>query len=372
MKRSTQKIRLGIVGCGGITELRHLPALRKLSAFEITALADSNAGKLASIGGTIETASRYENYRELIESPKVEAVAVCVPPEFHTEIALAAIAAGKHVFIEKPLALTIADCDRLTRAAAAMPALKILVGFNLRWHRLIRIARRKIRRAELGDIELIRTVFTSGLRRRDGNADGADWRKHRATGGGALFELGVHHFDLLHFVFSEEVEEIHAVNTSDDGTAVVTAQMKSGVPVVSAFSERATEQQELEVYAERGRLRVDCYRSDGLEVVEAASYSGSISRRLHRALRVGRVAMDLPATIGRLRQGGDYVASYADQWRHFADAIIEDQPVSCTLQDGKRALACVLAAMMSGDSGRSVRVEKVTEAPLGRAIGAAY
>jgi predicted dehydrogenase len=172
MKRSTQKIRLGIVGCGGITELRHLPALRKLSAFEITALADSNAGKLASIGGTIETASRYENYRELIESPKVEAVAVCVPPEFHTEIALAAIAAGKHVFIEKPLALTIADCDRLTRAAAAMPALKILVGFNLRWHRLIRIARRKIRRAELGDIELIRTVFTSGLRRRDGNADG--------------------------------------------------------------------------------------------------------------------------------------------------------------------------------------------------------
>jgi predicted dehydrogenase len=329
--------------------MRHLPALRRVPGVEVVALADVDAARVERVAGRFSIARRYTDYAELIESGEVDALAVCVPPRLHAEVALASIEAGKHVFVEKPLALALSECDLLSERASVNRTLKVLVGFNLRWHRLVREARKAIRLGELGDIKLVRTVFTSGVRL---GGDFADWRRRQETGGGALFELGVHHFDLIRFLLRDEVEEVSAASAKGGETATAMMLMSCGAQVVSAFSEGTGENHAVEVYGERGWLRLSCYRADGLERFGTAQYGGAPGVRL-RELARGLLA--LPRMARQSRRGGVYVASFIEQWRHFVGAITRDSPVGCTLDDGRRALEIALAAWESSDTKRAVR-----------------
>src|SRR5205085_11135187 len=169
-------VRVGFVGCGRVTETRHLAALRGVACVEAFALSDLDAARLYAVADAYGVERRYADWRGLLEDACVEAVAVCVPPALHTEIALAAIDAGKHVFIEKPLALTLGDCDLIAQRAASVAGLKAAVGFNMRLHRLVREARERAARGELGRVKLVRTVFASGGRAR---ADYPAWRTRR-------------------------------------------------------------------------------------------------------------------------------------------------------------------------------------------------
>lgn len=349
-------IRLGIIGCGAVTEQRHLPALRRVRGIEVIALADSDRGRVARVADQFGVARRESDYRDLIERRDVEAVAVCVPPQLHAEVALAALKAGRHVLIEKPLALSLPECDLLSERARAHPALKVMVGFNLRWHRLLRRARDLIRVGELGDIKLVRTVFTSGVRLRE---EPANWRRLRETGGGALFELGVHHFDLLRFLLGSEASEVYASSSSADETVTLLMRMEDGVQVVSAFAEGTGENHAVEVYGERGWMSLNAYRADGLEQFGAGQYPGAMKTRLRG---LARTLLDLPRMARQTRRGGDHVASYAEEWRHFAGAIRRESPVESTLLDGRRALEIALAAWESDSSGRAVSPGK-TDSP---------
>jgi myo-inositol 2-dehydrogenase/D-chiro-inositol 1-dehydrogenase len=351
-KKAHAKIRLGIVGCGGVTEQRHLPALRRVRGIEVRALADSDSARLERVAAQFGVARSYGDYRELIERAEVDAVAVCVPPQLHAMVALAALEAGKHVLIEKPLALSLAECDLLLESSQARSALKVMLGFNLRWHRLVREAREIIMSGELGRIKLVRTVFTSGVRL---GADFAEWRRRRETGGGALFELGVHHFDLLRFLLGGEPLEICATSVEGDETATVIMQMEGDTQVVAAFSEGTGENQDLEVYGEKGWLRVSCYRADGLERFDAAQSTGALRTRLRQ---LTETFLDLPGMVRQSLLGGDYVASYAEEWRHFAEAIGQDSKVECGLLEGRRALEIALAAMEAGAAKRAVLIGK--------------
>jgi predicted dehydrogenase len=341
-----------------VTQLRHLPALHVVPGVKVTALSDIDSTRLERVAAHNGIARRFTDYRELIAAEDVDAIAVCVPPQHHAVVARAAIDADKHVFIEKPLALSLEECKLLRECAAAHDALKVMVGFNLRRHRLVREARETIRRRELGDIKLVRTVFTNEARL---HKDYADRRRQSQSGGGALFELGVHHFDLLRFLFEREVEEVCAAGLSGDETAVVTARMNGGVQVVSAFSEGTVENHEIELYGDRGRLLVNCYRSDGLEHFRVGQYPGAMGTRLRRMVRK---FMDVPQMLRQSRQGGDYVASYVEQWRHFIGAIKGDSMVTCTLADGERALEIALAAREANATKRAVRLGKTAQAKV--------
>lgn len=112
--------------------------------------------------------------------PKVEAVAICVPLRYRRAMALAALDAGKHAFIEKPLTLSLDEADQLIKRAAQSPC-KVMVGFNKRWHRLVRQVREMIQRGALGPLELVAAVFTTRSRYRH---NVPEWRKRRELGAG--------------------------------------------------------------------------------------------------------------------------------------------------------------------------------------------
>jgi len=211
-----------IVGCGEVGDQKHLRALTDVAEVQVIAVVDCDAGRLAAASARHCIAARYGSVPELLERPGIEAVGVCVPPAQHAAVVEAVLAAGKHVLVEKPLALSAADASRMIDAANRAPN-KVLVGFHMRWHRLIRQTREVVRSGRLGTIESIRVTWFSP--REDEGLP--EWRWRRESGGGALVEIGVHCYDLWRFLLDVEVEEVYAVSRSanrDDESAVVTAR----------------------------------------------------------------------------------------------------------------------------------------------------
>jgi predicted dehydrogenase len=350
--RTAAAVNVGIVGCGRVTGLRHLPALRRIAGARVVALADVDAARLDTLADRYGVARRYGSHEELIADADVELVAVCVPASLHADVAVPALEAGKHVFIEKPLALRHEDTERVRDAAAGSPG-TVVIGLNLRRHRLVRRARDLIAAGALGELQAVRTSFTSSFDYRD---VAQPWRFRRETGGGAVAEMGPHHLDLWRFLTGLEVQEVFASSRSEgmeDETAVLLGVLADGVRAETLVSQRSTNVNELEVFGERGRLRVGCYRYDGLEVQLGKGFGGDVG---HRLRGLARAAVELPAFARGLRRGSDYVESYTAQWRHVVEATSGGVPADPGLEDGIKNAEVLVAALESLGSGQAVPV----------------
>jgi predicted dehydrogenase len=123
-----QRIRIGIIGCGEVTQINHLPSLKFLKElFEVTALSDVSANVLEAVGHLHHVPQRFLEYRDLIASPDVDAVLITTPHAYHSEQTLAALGNGKHVLVEKPMAMTLEDADTVI-AAQHRTGLTVQVG----------------------------------------------------------------------------------------------------------------------------------------------------------------------------------------------------------------------------------------------------
>ena len=174
-------IKIGIIGCGNVAEKRHIPAINSLKNAEVIAIADVDEDRLKRVGAKFQIKKQYVDYKELIVNQDIEAVGVCVPLKFHFEVALAVMKVKKHLLIEKPLAMSLDETDKLINLASKIDT-KVMVGLNRRWHRLVREARDIIRRGSLGHISLINAVFSSAHNKQHI----PEWRKRRIDGGREL------------------------------------------------------------------------------------------------------------------------------------------------------------------------------------------
>jgi predicted dehydrogenase len=288
----------------------------------------------------------------MLSDGEVDVVAVCSPPQLHAEMGLAVLDSGKHLFLEKPMALTISDAERLVNRASRGTG-KAMTGFNLRWHRLIRQAQTIIAGGHLGQIVTMHTVFTSSTAF---PVQGSNWRRRQELGGGVLFDLGIHHFDLWRFLMQSEVEELFAQRRSDErGTECVTVSgvVANGVLVTSSFSHGVSDLNEIEICGTKARLSVSCYRFDSLRVRANGASPGAVASWLNGAIGVLRNA---PQAARQLLHGGDIIASYREEWRHFIDAIRNDAPVQCGFEDARSALRVTLAATESAFLSQPVRI----------------
>jgi predicted dehydrogenase len=352
MSSSTRRpLGIGLVGCGFVTRAFHLPALRGLTDLEVLAVADVDETSLREVADEFAIGTRYGSAKELVQDARIEAVGVCVPPGAHADVASGALDAGKHVLVEKPLAASLEDATHLVERAARAPGFS-LMGFNLRWHRLVRQARSELGLGRVGAVQCVRSVFSDGVLHRP---QLPAWRKQPGLGGDALLDLAVHHFDLWRWLLDDEVEELFALSRSDhrqNDAVTVTGRMRKGTITSLTVLDASATQHVLEVYGDAGALTLDAYRSDGLEVFGLDEFAGAPSRRLRRAGRMARRLL-----TGGL--GGDFAASYRAEWRQFADEIRRNTEPACGLAEGRRALEVALAATRSAATGEPVRLAHV-------------
>jgi predicted dehydrogenase len=346
-------MKVGIIGCGRVAEERHLPVLQSVPGVEVAAAADLDPARLERIAGRFHIPQRFGGYRELLERSGVDAVAVLTPTASHAEIGMAALDAGKHLLIEKPLAMTPAECDELiTRRSRS--SCKAAVCFHFRWHRLVRSARELIRSGALGRIHAVRSVFTHNRSGRDA----PPWHRKRETGGGVSFNEAVHHFDLWRHLLDTEMTRVFSASVPsafyDDETTALTACLANGALATGVFALRSGANCELEIYGEAGRLYLCCDRFDGLEFFPASMYAGNIGHRLKKA---ASSLSQLPGALRLMRRGGLYMEAFHELWSDFARSIRNDQAPGATLEDGKRSVLAALAAANSASSGLPVAVD---------------
>lgn len=358
-------IRIGILGCGGIARLVHLPLLHRNGAARVTALADADPARLGEARSLAPGARSVADFQQVVEMPEVDAVVIALPPALHAAAAIAAIGHGKHIYLEKPLATTLAEGRRVIDAwRQADAGLTAMMGFNYRRNRLVSSAREMIAAGRIGTPLAARTVFASRGR------DEPGWKRARASGGGVLLDLGIHHIDLLRFLFAAEVADVAAqlrsVRTEND-TAELQLRLTSGCAAQSFFSLSAVEEDRIEIYGTAGKLTLDRYGSLGIELAPSTA-RGALGSTVRRAIR------EWSALPYALRRRGEPLGepSFRAALEAFVGAARAGERVDPDLLDGYRALVVIDAAESSARTGRTVAVEelsppRVTSATMGRA-----
>ncbi len=180
-------IRLGIIGCGEVTRAKHLPAIRKIKGVEIAVAADLDQTRCREFAAEFAVPHTCSTIEELLRAPDLDAVAVCTPPKTHAELAIAAMRAGKHVWVDQTVALSEEECVRMIDEAARAQAVT-MTGFHMRFHRLVVKARAAIRRGDLGRIESVRVAWHSPR----SDVDVPEWKTVRSGGGGAIVEIATY------------------------------------------------------------------------------------------------------------------------------------------------------------------------------------
>jgi predicted dehydrogenase len=352
MTTNNRQIGIGIIGCGQVAIQGHLPALCHVSGATVIAAADLDANRLQRAAEQFNIPRRYPNDSQLLQDPDVAVVAVCVPARFHVAVASAALDAGKHVLVEKPLALSLSECSQLVRHAEQSPGVST-VGFNMRWHRLVRQARAMIQRGELGPIHMIRTVMA----RQGHQADaGPQWRTRRELGGSALIETGAHAYDLWRFLLDSEVEEVFGLTHSeysDDDMGSVVARMADGALAATSIVQGTGSQYDIDIFGERGLLQLSCLQFDGLHFLPASRRPGDPQVRFAGLMHTLK---ELPRALFSRSGKSDHAASFVGEWQHLVDCVRLGKQPECTLVDGQRAVQVALAAVQSASIGQPVRV----------------
>ena len=351
-------VRIGVLGCGGIARVAHLPLLARIGDARVVAIADADPSSLAAAQLLAPGARAVGDYRDVLDMPDVDAVVIALPPALHAEAAIGALQLGLHAYIEKPLATSLADARRVVAASAdasrdgtgdTRPI--AMMGFNYRWNPLIQQAHARIAAGAIGQPMALRTVFSTAAR------GIPEWKRQRDSGGGVLLDLAVHHIDLVRFLTAAEVAtvstELRSVRTEHD-TALLQMTLTNGTMVQSLFSLSAVDEDRLDVYSADAKLTIDRYRSLRLETVPAAA-GGAIGLTIARFL--GELGA-LPYALRKVRAPlGD--PSFPAALEAFVRAVRDRSAPTPTVIDGLQAVAVIEAAELSARTGRVVTVDGV-------------
>ena len=184
------QVRIGVIGCG--VGLLHLEGYQQEPRARIMAVAGLDEDRCAQLVQTFNIPHRYRDYRDMLENPEIDAVSVAVPNHLHAEVAIAALEAGKHVLVEKPLARTIEEAERIVCAGEASG--KVLgTIFDKRGRGDMEYVGTLARSGYFGDLYYVKAFWI----RRSGIPGLGSWfTKKELSGGGPLIDLGVHMLDL--------------------------------------------------------------------------------------------------------------------------------------------------------------------------------
>ena len=350
MNKENGPLKLGIIGCGWVTEFFHLPSLQKVRSANVIAVADEDRDRLKRVAEKFHVPRQYSDHRALLEDPALEAVLVWLPADCQADVSQDVLSAGKHLFIDKPLVYDLGVWDGLIEQARRADRNIMVVGFPRRWHPLMRRAREVVEQGTLGKINFIRTVLTGrNAERRTMKEVGV---RHQVRG--LLYEFGIHHFDVMQMLVRSPVEEIYAVNSPDEMTFGVTTRFTDGTMMFSTFSEGETYNDEVEIYGQAGRLRASCYRFDGFEFFPPTLYPGNMKVRAQQMLNSLKRS---PRGLLQLSHSGDFIDSYRVGWQHGVDAIRERIRPDFTLVETRGVLRLFLAAKESLDLERPVKLD---------------
>ena len=343
-------MRYALIGCGRISP-NHIMAAKN-NGLEIVAVCDverANAeDKILKFDLDPKGVRVYEDYHEMLDREKPELVAIATESGKHAAIALDCIAAGCHVIIEKPIALSIADADAIIRAGRERGVL-VCVNHQNRFNKSIQQIRRAIVKNRFGRL-LYGTAHIRWARDRE-YYDRAAWRGTWAEDGGALMNQCIHDIDLLRWMMGDEIDTVYGmtdrllhpyIEAEDLGLAVV--KFKNGsygtIEGTTDVYPRNLEET-LYIFGEKGTVKAGGEAVNRIEEWKFSDYYDD-------AETIKREFSEDPPNI--------YGFGHTKLYQNMIRAIRGEEPLLVDGEAGKRALELVLAIYQSAAEGRPVKL----------------
>lgn len=332
-------LRVGIVGAGAIAQVAHLPVLRKFKGVEIVAICDADGAKARALAGRSGIGAAFTDIEELLEFGKVDVVVVCTPNHLHEAHIISALAAGAHVLVERPIALTSAGVGRVLKAAERYRR-TLHVAMNHRFRNDVQAVRGFLAGGELGTLSAIRAgwhVFRAARQQ-------LGWRSRKAeSGGGVMMDLGLPMLDLALWIAGNPgVERVTAKLERAGGAGAVD---EAG----SAYLQCADG---LDVFVEASWRHVGEGEHTWLDV-QGSKGSASISPlRVFKELH--GTPMDVTPTGAASRENA-FTASYRSEWAYFL-AAVRGEVAAEPPEDQVQLLRVLEAIHRSADEQREVKL----------------
>lgn len=262
--------RIGIIGCGKIAQVRHIPEYAENPHAQLAGFYDLNTQRAAELAAQYG-AKAYESAEAMLADPSIDAVSVCVANHAHAPITIAALKAGKHVLCEKPMATTLEECEEMVKTARETGKF-LMIGHNQRLAKAHAVAKELIDQGMIGRIITFRTTFGHGGPETWSVDPGKNtwfFDKNKAAMG-AMADLGIHKTDLIQFLTGQHVVRTTArVVTLDkkdasgqligvDDNAICIYEMSGGTmgTMTASWTYYGAEDNSTILYGEKGIMRI--------------------------------------------------------------------------------------------------------------------
>ncbi len=263
-------IKVGIIGCGKIAQVRHIPEYLANPHVELAGLYDINQARAQELAEKFG-GKAYPSVEALLADPEIEAVSVCVANHAHAEVTIAALKAGKHVLCEKPMAVTLAECEAMV-AAAEETGKYLMIGQNQRLAKAHAKAKELVASGAIGQVLTFRTIFGHGGPETWSVDPGKNtWFFDKTKAAmGAMADLGIHKTDMIQYVLGTKIVKTQAVLTTldkrgangeligVDDNAICIYQMENGAigTMTASWTYYAAEDNTTVIYGTKGELRL--------------------------------------------------------------------------------------------------------------------
>jgi len=353
-------LRVGMIGCGNVVSYGHRPALTTLDNVQLVALADitPERRKIGQEWFGLSDENLYEDYKDVIARDDVEAVVVTVPQKFRRQIVLDAIAAGKHILSEKPIASTPSVAAEL-RQAADNAGLKMGMVHNYHFLPEYVALKQLISDGVVGDLRVINMSYLGVIDYPGAAEYQSDWRHTMASGGGVLMDM-IHAVYLAEWLAGEEAIQVNAFVDAPtyahrepviEDLALLQVAFPSSYALINMGWGQGVGGVDVSGSEGQIRLRYKEYQTSGfnqpLELYSVKDWK-----------RTDHILTNLPLHTDNIAR------SFTQLWADFRDAIWENGQPIAPASAGERALHIALAGYLSGSIGRTIQLPLAKDHPV--------
>jgi predicted dehydrogenase len=353
-------VRVALVGCGRVSDL-HVLGYRGREDARITAVCDSNGRTARRKAAEWGVEAVYTDYERLLADADVDLVELLVPHHLHASMTVAACQAGKHVSVQKPMALSVAQCDQMIDAARSNGVV-LRVYENFVFYPPCVRAKAMIDAGEVGEPQMIRLHMNTGSRDTAWKVPLRAWlwrfNERKAGGGPLVFDHGYHLFSLARYLMGDVTRVYAWIDRSPvlptkvvDAPATVMFQFESPhrygtmdiahTPKMRIHSDFYADDNRVEIIGDRGILFINRCTARTVDLP---------------ALMMFRNGVTTPVPIER----DEWQHSFIDSTRQLLDCLADGEQPKLNGAEGKAVLQIVLAALQSARSGREIRPADVT------------
>ncbi|GIP38009.1 oxidoreductase [Paenibacillus sp. J31TS4] len=340
----SDKIRFAIVGAGVISPF-HAKAIAGNPNAELVAISDVDADKAKKLASDLQVADTYSDYEQMLKRDDIDAISICLPSGMHADVAVAAAEAGKHIFCEKPLDITVEKMDRMIKTARDR-AVKLGVVYQRRTFPAAIATRKAIQEGKLGKL-VLGDAYLKYYRSPE-YYKSAGWRgTWELDGGGALMNQGVHGIDLIQWMVGD-VDSVYAYaaplvrDIQVEDTAVAVLKYKNGAfgVIQGTTSVYPGMETRFEVHGEKGTI-----------------IFGDSGIKEWKFLDSDEQAPDVEGTLAASSSATNISADgHSILVEDLIQAIREDRDPYITGEEASKAVKVILAIYESARTGKEVKL----------------